>query len=718
MNIVALLNQLPPLSADAVWGKVNIGIKQANAASESPAFELRDMEPSDSTHLHEIERESFPDDPYPEDLFKKWLNVGTGSVATVGGVPVAYLLDRDGDQAGTRYVQSIAVHPKHRRTGMGKALIQRFVDAHPDVSAHVATDNIPSRRMFKNFGFKATRTTRTEGKLNHFMTYARPEKQALTRETLVAAATQTKSKPTAEEKESGRYKKGRVSWKGLTLVIETAKGDVRSGKSKDGTEWSITMRSSYGYLSGYKSEADGDNVDVFINDEYLDSELVFIVDQVKKSGEFDEHKILLGWIDTESAKQGYLENYSKGWKGLGDITPITLPQFKEWLEYGDTKKPYARTTRQSKHAGVRSLAFDAESLLSSNEQGIQTIRRAGDTSLQKMAEEFCCVPYGYGTVSTGANVRTEEQQEKLHTEQLQVGDTQGTGEKQANDQIINAQRQNVIGSGMVRDTRDQAINSYSSLEEWNDPYRSTNDGCRYYSEEDKTAFDVRWGDKINCRVGENNRIGSQHNISPNQTGLDGESGIADTATTVSRQKEASVINVYKNAAFIMVKRATDDDTPFTIAFDLDGTLAKKEEPFDPDSIGEPREEAVAYARKFKKAGARIIIFTVRGDTELVAAWAEEHDVPYDYINENPDQPEDGSGKVIADVYIDDKAIDGNDPEVYGPEVLRRIRGEESEAIQGMIIRHEILTITPIDLLSALEEDSDDSVTEIENDNND
>lgn len=96
----------------------------------------------------------------------------------------------------------------------------------------------------------------------------------------------------------------------------------------------------------------------------------------------------------------------------------------------------------------------------------------------------------------------------------------------------------------------------------------------------------------------------------------------------------------------------------TVAVDLDGTLTVDGGFKGPDIIADPRKGARKTLTKFKEWGFRIIIFTVRGNTERIKEWLDEHDIPYDHINNNPDQPEDTSGKVLADLYIDDRAIDG------------------------------------------------------------
>lgn len=119
--------------------------------------------------------------------------------------------------------------------------------------------------------------------------------------------------------------------------------------------------------------------------------------------------------------------------------------------------------------------------------------------------------------------------------------------------------------------------------------------------------------------------------------------------------------------------------PYTIGVDLDGTLAEQEEPFDPKSIGPPRPKAKYYLDAFRKAGARIIIFTVRGDESMVSSWLIRHDMPYDFINENPDQPADSSGKILADAYWDDRAFNARDLDEHGPSLIESAEDHRKEA---------------------------------------
>ncbi len=156
--------------------------------------------------------------------------------------------------------------------------------------------------------------------------------------------------PTQAQKEAGNYKKGHVRLGGLDLSIENPAGSTRSGKSRSGRDWSVTMKSHYGYIKGTVGR-DKDHIDVFVRpgvDAIDDAAPVFVVDQRDPARRrFDEHKVMLGFEDEASARRAYLDNYSKGWKGLGDITPATLGEFKSWLAAGDTKQPFAKRSART-----------------------------------------------------------------------------------------------------------------------------------------------------------------------------------------------------------------------------------------------------------------------------------------------------------------------------------------------------------------------------------
>lgn len=159
----------------------------------------------------------------------------------------------------------------------------------------------------------------------------------------------TNANPTKAQIEASNYKKGRVTFRGLTVAIENPVGNIRSGRDIDGKEWSRPMHADYGYFVGTRS-VDGDAVDVFIGPDPEEGE-IWVVDQVKKDGKtFDEPKVILGVDGEEAARTLYLNNYEPGWKGLGALTRMSEAQLKTWLEDKPTG-PASKKFAKSKEAG-------------------------------------------------------------------------------------------------------------------------------------------------------------------------------------------------------------------------------------------------------------------------------------------------------------------------------------------------------------------------------
>lgn len=147
--------------------------------------------------------------------------------------------------------------------------------------------------------------------------------------------------PTDAQKEAGNYKKGHIKVDGLNITIEQPKGSIRRGTDANGKQWESEMHNTYGYIRGTES-VDGDHIDIFLSDNPTEGN-VFVVDQIDKDGSFDEHKVMYGFPDMESAKQAYLSNYEEGWQGLGSITEVKKEDFKKWIDSSKRKtKPFAK----------------------------------------------------------------------------------------------------------------------------------------------------------------------------------------------------------------------------------------------------------------------------------------------------------------------------------------------------------------------------------------
>lgn len=156
--------------------------------------------------------------------------------------------------------------------------------------------------------------------------------------------------PTEAQKEAGNYKKGHIKVDGFDITIENPRGSERSGVNADGKPWSVIMNNTYGYIRGTEG-VDGDHIDVFLGNS---GNGVYVVDQVKEDGSFDEHKVMYGFASLDEAKEAYLSNYSPGWKGLGNITGVSKELFKEWIDSSHRKtKPFAEYKVVQDHAEIK-----------------------------------------------------------------------------------------------------------------------------------------------------------------------------------------------------------------------------------------------------------------------------------------------------------------------------------------------------------------------------
>lgn len=104
-----------------------------------------------------------------------------------------------------------------------------------------------------------------------------------------------------------------------------------------------------------------------------------------------------------------------------------------------------------------------------------------------------------------------------------------------------------------------------------------------------------------------------------------------------------------------------------VAVDFDGTLCENAFP----NIGEikPNNKAIhELIKNYQKNGYKIILWTCRTDNferkylSEAIEWCEQHDIIFDYINENPECPwGDNTRKLYANIYIDDRSVN---PEMF------------------------------------------------------
>jgi hypothetical protein len=122
-------------------------------------------------------------------------------------------------------------------------------------------------------------------------------------------------------------------YNGLTIGIQTSKGEKRKHHGD------VKFPVDYGYI-GDTEDNDDMNVDVYMGPD-KDSKKAFVINQYRKSGKFDEHKVMLGFKDQEAAVKAYKDSWPKKKAEVryGNTLAMSVDDLKKWLEYGNTKKP-------------------------------------------------------------------------------------------------------------------------------------------------------------------------------------------------------------------------------------------------------------------------------------------------------------------------------------------------------------------------------------------
>lgn len=142
--------------------------------------------------------------------------------------------------------------------------------------------------------------------------------------------------PTEAQKKAGNYQKEHRFQHGMRISIENLKGSIRRGVGKDGKPWESEMQDDYGYIRGTTGK-DKDHIDVFHGPD-ASSKKAFIIDQDDDEGNFDEHKVMIGYPDANEAYHAYHRNYPADHNGFAAMTEMDMDEFKKWAYAGRSGK--------------------------------------------------------------------------------------------------------------------------------------------------------------------------------------------------------------------------------------------------------------------------------------------------------------------------------------------------------------------------------------------
>jgi hypothetical protein len=118
-----------------------------------------------------------------------------------------------------------------------------------------------------------------------------------------------------------------IKWNGLDIGVEYLPGQVRF----PGRRNSKKLKSGYGHIRNHKG-ADGEALDCYLAPEFFNeddiSDLIYEVSQLTLDGEFDEHKLMLGYYNEFEAKGAYLREMPEDM--FGGIRLLDLADLEQY----------------------------------------------------------------------------------------------------------------------------------------------------------------------------------------------------------------------------------------------------------------------------------------------------------------------------------------------------------------------------------------------------
>lgn len=141
--------------------------------------------------------------------------------------------------------------------------------------------------------------------------------------------------PTEGQREAENFKMGHERIGGVDLTVQYPAGSTRSGKDAQGQDWQRKMTAHYGRIVGVPARSpDKEHVDFYLKPGTPKEHKgpVFVVNQTKQDGSFDEPKPMIGYGSREEAEQAYLANMPAGWDRYSGVAEVPLERFRVMLQ--------------------------------------------------------------------------------------------------------------------------------------------------------------------------------------------------------------------------------------------------------------------------------------------------------------------------------------------------------------------------------------------------
>ncbi len=133
--------------------------------------------------------------------------------------------------------------------------------------------------------------------------------------------------------------KKKINFNGVPVWIEWLKGETREYKKDGKIKYQRLMAADYGYIPG-TMDSDGEELDVYVGPDKSATN-AYVIRQLKKTGSFDEHKVMIGYASKSEAKASYVHHMGGTPERFGGIQSIPLNSLVAL--FGDNKKSKEKT---------------------------------------------------------------------------------------------------------------------------------------------------------------------------------------------------------------------------------------------------------------------------------------------------------------------------------------------------------------------------------------
>lgn len=136
-----------------------------------------------------------------------------------------------------------------------------------------------------------------------------------------------------KEKNANDPVKKKIKVQGVPICLEWLKGETRQYKKDGVVKYQRLMEADYGYIPG-TVDSDGEELDTYVGPD-REARNAYVIRQLKKTGGFDEHKVMIGYSSKGAAKASYVHHMGGTPERFGGMQAIPVSSLVAL--FGDNK---------------------------------------------------------------------------------------------------------------------------------------------------------------------------------------------------------------------------------------------------------------------------------------------------------------------------------------------------------------------------------------------